>query len=84
MADLTELQSLIDFGRVDDAVFSLRPDYRVLLVAVEGLEPGGSDQTSDALLQSAEASAREALRDQAVEELPQVAAWREAYKAFGA
>lgn len=84
MADLTELQELIDCGRVDDAVFSLRPDYRVLLVAVEGLEPGGSDQTSDALLQSAEASARETLRDQAVEELPHVAAWREAYKAFGA
>lgn len=84
MADLTQLQELLDCVHVDDAVFALRPDYRVLLVAVEGLEPGNSDQSSDALLQAAEASAREVLLDQVVEELPHIAARREAYKAFGA
>jgi DNA/RNA-binding domain of Phe-tRNA-synthetase-like protein len=70
-------------GHVDAAVFALRPDYRAMLLAVVGLVPGPSDQASDALLQ-AEASAGEALRGRPVEQLPHVAAWREAYRAFGA
>ena len=41
-------------------------------------------RTSDALLQAAETAAREALRDRPVDQLPHVAAWREAYRAFGA
>ncbi|MFU8874429.1 hypothetical protein [Micromonospora sp. SL4-19] len=55
-----------------------------MLLAVDGLVPGPSDQASDELLQAAEATAREALRDRLVEQLPHVAAWREAYRAFGA
>ena len=54
------------------------------LLAVDGLVPGPSDQASEALLQAAEAAAREALRDRPAEQLPHVAAWREAYRAFGA
>jgi DNA/RNA-binding domain of Phe-tRNA-synthetase-like protein len=69
---------------VDTAVLALRPDYRVLLLAVEGIVPGPSSQDSDALLQAAEARALEALHEQPVEEVPHVAAWREAYRAFGA
>jgi DNA/RNA-binding domain of Phe-tRNA-synthetase-like protein len=46
--------------------------------------PGPSDEVSDALLGAAEAAARAALHDRPVEELPHIAAWREAYKAFGA
>ena len=65
-------------------MLALRPDYRALLVAVDGLVPGPTDAASDALLQAAEAAARRALREQPVEELPHVAAWREAYRAFGA
>jgi DNA/RNA-binding domain of Phe-tRNA-synthetase-like protein len=79
-----ELQEFLAGGRVDAAVFALRPDYRALLLAVDGLVPGPGDQASEALLQSAEAAAREALRDRPVAELPHVAAWREAYRAFGA
>jgi DNA/RNA-binding domain of Phe-tRNA-synthetase-like protein len=71
-------------ARVDSEVFALRPDYRALLLAVGGLIPGPSDQASDALLQAAEAAARQALCDRAVDQLPHVAAWREAYRAFGA
>jgi len=71
-------------AQVDAEVFALRPDYRALLLAVDGLEPGPSDEASETLLQSAEAAAREVLRDQPVERLPHVAAWREAYRAFGA
>lgn len=78
------LQEFLAGAHVDAAVLALRPDYRAMLLAVDGLVPGQSDQASDALLQAAEATAREALRDRPVERLPHVAAWREAYRAFGA
>src|SRR5215218_10313641 len=84
MPDLGMLQDFLAGGSVDVAVFALRPDYRAMLLAVDGLVPGPSDQTSDALLQVVEAAAAEALRDRPVEQLPHVAAWREAYRAFGA
>jgi DNA/RNA-binding domain of Phe-tRNA-synthetase-like protein len=78
------LQEFLAGGHVDSAVFALRPDYRAMLLAADGIVPGPSDQVSDALLQAAEAAAREALRDRPAEELPHVASWREAYRAFGA
>jgi DNA/RNA-binding domain of Phe-tRNA-synthetase-like protein len=84
MSDQGMLKEFLAGGHVDDAVFALRPDYRVMLMAVDGLVPGPSEQESDALLQAAEASAAQALRDRPVEELPHVTAWREAYRAFGA
>ena len=84
MPDLAMLQEFLAGGQVDAAVFALRPDYRALLLAADGIVPGPSDQASDALLQAAEAAAAEALRDRPVEQLPHVAAWREAYRAFGA
>jgi DNA/RNA-binding domain of Phe-tRNA-synthetase-like protein len=82
--DLVMLQDFLAGGRVDAAVFALRPDYRALLLAVDGLRPGPGDQASDTLLRAAEAAAREALGDRPAEQLPHVAAWREAYRAFGA
>jgi DNA/RNA-binding domain of Phe-tRNA-synthetase-like protein len=78
------LQEFLAGAHVDAAVFALRPDYRALLLAVDGLVPGPSDQTSDELVEVAEASAGAALRDGPVEELPHVAAWRDAYREFGA
>ena len=84
MPDVAMLQEFLAGGEVDAAVFALRPDYRAMLLAVDGIVPGPSDQASDALLQTAEAAATEALRDRPVEQLPHVAAWREAYRAFGA
>ena len=79
-----DLDALLATAQVDDAVLALRPDYRALLLAVDGIEPGPSDAASEQLLRSAEAAAREALTDRPVEELPHVAAWREAYRSFGA
>jgi DNA/RNA-binding domain of Phe-tRNA-synthetase-like protein len=73
------LQKFLDGGHVDAAVFALRPDYRALLLAVDGIVPGPSDADSDALLRAAEAAAREALHGRPAEELAHVAAWREAY-----
>jgi len=84
VSDVGMLQEFLAGGRVDAAVFVLRPDYRAVLLAVDGLVPGPSDQASDAVLQAAEAAADEALRGRPVEQLPHVAAWREAYRAFGA
>lgn len=84
LSDAHPLEQFLQDARVDPAVFALRPDYRALLIAVDGISPGPSDETSDALLLQAEASARAALTSCKVEELPHVAAWREAYRAFGA
>src|SRR5215471_10479232 len=84
MSDAGMLEDFLTGACVDAAVFALRPDYRVLLLAVDGLVPGPSDQDSDALLAAAEAAAREALEAGPAEQLPHVAAWREAYRAFGA
>jgi DNA/RNA-binding domain of Phe-tRNA-synthetase-like protein len=84
MPDVGRLRDFLDGGHVEATVFTLRPDYRALLVAVDGLVPGPSDEASEALLQTAEAAAREALQGRPVEQLPHVAAWREAYRGFGA
>ena len=84
MSDAGMLEEFLAGAFVNSAVFALRPDYRALLLAVDGIVPGPGDQESDALLQAAQAAARQALNGRAAEELPHVAAWREAYRAFGA
>jgi len=84
MPDLITPEQFLAGAHVDPAVFMLRPDYRALLVAAVGLVPGPSDATSDSLIDAADKAAREALRERPVEDLPHVAAWRDAYRAFGA
>jgi DNA/RNA-binding domain of Phe-tRNA-synthetase-like protein len=84
MPDVPVLETFLAGAQVDAAVLALRPDYRAVLLAVDGLVPGPSDEASDALLRAAEAAAHEGLDGRPVEELPHVAAWREAYRAFGA
>jgi DNA/RNA-binding domain of Phe-tRNA-synthetase-like protein len=83
MTEVGLLDGVLAGAYVDAAVFALRPDYRVLLLAVDGLVASPSDQRSDALLHAAEDAARQALSERAVDQLPHVAAWREAYRAFG-
>lgn len=77
-------QEALDGAAIDPAVSALRPDYRVLLVVVEGIEPAPGDEASEALLGQAERFATAAAETGPVEELPHAAAWREAYRAFGA
>ena len=84
MPDLTTMQTFLDGARVDPAVLGLRPDYRALLLAVDGIVPGPGDARSEGLLRQAEESARELAAAGPVEEVPHVAAWREAYRSFGA
>lgn len=79
-----DLEAFLAGAGVDAAVTALRPDYRALLVAVDGLDPHADQADSEALLGRAEQTARDLLAETPVEELPHVAAWREAYRSFGA
>jgi DNA/RNA-binding domain of Phe-tRNA-synthetase-like protein len=79
-----ELAELLSSAGIDDAVATLRPDYRALLIAVDGLAPDPGPNGGEALLTHAEQVAHELLPGTSVEDLPHVAAWREAYRAFGA
>lgn len=72
---------------VDAAVFELRPDYRALLLVVDGLDPATFSKDStmvDELIAAAEAHARDLLVGSPVDQLPHIASWREAYRGFGA
>ena len=63
---------------VDDAVRALRPDFAVLVITVRGLAGGPSDDATRGLLADAAKNAADPA------EHPHVAAWRDAYRAFGA
>lgn len=40
MLDQRSLQEFVDSASVEEAVFALRPDYRAVLLVVDGLEAG--------------------------------------------
>jgi DNA/RNA-binding domain of Phe-tRNA-synthetase-like protein len=65
---------------VEEAVRALRPDFGVLAIRVSGIVNGPTTAASAAWLERAEAAARRA----GAEVHPHVAAWRDAYRAFGA
>jgi len=69
---------------VDPAVLELRPDYRALLLVVEGLEPQANSEVADELMSRAEAHATTLTAETPVDQLPHISAWREAYRGFGA
>lgn len=77
------LEQVLAGAHVSAEVTAPRPDHRALLLAVDGLVPGPGDARSEALLVLAEDEVRTASAGP-VEELPRVAAWWEAYRAFGA
>jgi DNA/RNA-binding domain of Phe-tRNA-synthetase-like protein len=84
-ADVTErARAFLAAVSVAPEVLGLRPDYRVLMMVAEGLQPGVPDRISDELLAQAETRARITLDGRAPEDVPQVADWRAAYRAFGA
>ncbi|MGH8837930.1 MAG: B3/B4 domain-containing protein [Jiangellaceae bacterium] len=78
------MSAWLDAAHIDPAVHALRPDYRALLVLAEGLAAGPSDIASDGLLVAAEQRARVGLDGSPPELHPYVAAWRDAFRAFGA
>lgn len=73
----------LDEAAVDDAVWELRPDYAAFLVTAHGVSGGPSDDGSEVALAEAEAHARELLAGGDPAEVSQLAAWREAFRAFG-
>ena len=81
---MTDPRDWLAAATVDAAVVDLRPDYRAVLLTADGLRGGPSDETSEHLLSEAENTARRHLDGAAPELLPHPAAWREAYRAFGA
>ncbi len=79
-----EARRWLDLAAVERPVLDLRPDYTALIIVADGLDPGPSDEATDALLSEAEAQARAALAGRSPGDLEPVAAWRLAYQAFGA
>jgi DNA/RNA-binding domain of Phe-tRNA-synthetase-like protein len=84
MSSLQNPEQYLDNARIAPEVFQLRPDYRALLMVVTNIPASPSDAASEAFLSSAETSAKTALSQTPVNDIPHVAAWRETYKAFGA
>ena len=74
----------LEQASIDDAVRELRPDYRAVLVVAEGLAGGETNTESETLLFAAEEHVRPLLEHAKAAELPHIAAWREAFRAFGA
>jgi DNA/RNA-binding domain of Phe-tRNA-synthetase-like protein len=83
-ASTSEASEWLAAATIDSAVLDLRPDYRAVLLTADGLRGGPSDATSERILAEAEAAARLHLGGRPPEDLQHLAAWRDAYRAFGA
>jgi DNA/RNA-binding domain of Phe-tRNA-synthetase-like protein len=70
--------------RVTPEVFARFPDFRVLVIYAGGLRNQPSTDFSRKLQRQAERAARAAFGDAKPSSHPHVAAWRDAYSAFGA
>lgn len=81
MPEPNPLQHSVSGARVDPEIFALRPGYRAALLAVDGLVPGPSDASSEALLQAAGDAALEALLRRAAAGLPRVNRLTDIYNA---
>lgn len=69
---------------IEDEVFRLFPGYVRGVVLADDVRNGESPAELVSLLRAAEASVRERLKSETIAEHPRMAAWREAYRAFGA
>lgn len=59
------------------------PEYRAVVLIADGVRNGPSDEASEALLTGAERAARQSGLRRAADD-PRIAAWRDAFSAFGA
>ncbi|GAA2185912.1 B3/4 domain-containing protein [Leucobacter alluvii] len=87
MTETMNAAAFLDACSVDPDVLLLRPDYRALLLVVDGSAVDAFDHNADAvdaLVSAAEMRARDLLAERSADELPHVASWRDAYRAFGA
>jgi DNA/RNA-binding domain of Phe-tRNA-synthetase-like protein len=72
------------FITVSDEIFSRFPDYLRGVVIAESVNNGESPAGLLSLLRAEEESIRKDLDPEAVVQHPKIAAWREAYRSFGA
>ena len=77
------MSHILENAYVADDVRVAFPDYAAVLVAVTGLSGGPSDERSEALLQEAEVRSANLLATTALDDIPEVLAWRDAYASFG-
>jgi DNA/RNA-binding domain of Phe-tRNA-synthetase-like protein len=83
MTDNDNMDQYLTRASVSPEVFALRPDYRALLMVINGIAPGPSDELSERMLQDAEKVSRDELAARPVTEIPHVKNWRDTIKAFG-
>lgn len=73
---------------IDPEVFALRPDYRAKLIVMEKLIPVATTNEHtrfvDEIVHAAEVHAKQLLAATPVDQVPNIASWRETYRAFGA
>lgn len=69
---------------IDPSILERYPTYSTLIIYTDGLTNGPSDEYSRNLLKEAEQQCRSTLIPEALASQPHVAAWREAYRSFGA
>ncbi|KAJ5097760.1 hypothetical protein N7456_008481 [Penicillium angulare] len=80
------MDTILNSAHISPSIFSLRPDYRALLMIAENIPTGPSDESSSRLLNEAESHIKSLLSSQGIPitEFPHIFAWRETYKGFGA
>lgn len=69
---------------VNPQIFEHFPDYQALIVYAEGIQNFPSTEESTHLLRAAERASRDSLTLDVLPQHPHIAAWREAYRRFGA
>ena len=69
---------------IDTQIFEQFPDYQALILYAEGLNNFASTEESRALLRTAEQECRANLTLNTLSQHPHIAAWRDAYRRFGA
>ncbi len=74
---------LLTRAYVDEPVRQRFPEYVAIVMFATGLQPGASSAHSESLLQAAESAALAKLGQIPPHELPEVAAWRDAFATFG-
>jgi len=73
----------LEGASVESEVLEKHPTYSAHLIVVEGIQGAPSDERTNSLLAKAEAAGIQLLETTSIEEIPEVAAWRDAYLSFG-
>ncbi len=70
--------------KIDPQIIERYPGYTALIIYARGLSNSASDEYSTTLLRKAEQAQRIAFAEEKPASHPHIAAWREAYRSFGA